>query len=167
MMTSMMKGMKWERLFLIAFLGNYIINNIVAGIASLIPAGASGSFFTAQYIAYVILAAIVVGLLTWWYFKPLSRMNALKSGALFGVCGFIISILTTLVSGIAGVLAQSGSLAQVWSVLPNFGPFLWNWSTLILVCFWVIPATFVGWWIQMKAAKMMTPPPSPMGGQTM
>lgn len=162
----MMKGMKWERLFLIAFLGNYIINNVVAGIVSLIPAGTSGSLLTPQYISYVIFAAIVVGLLTWWYFKRAS-MPSWKTGLIFGVSGFVISILTTFVSGIAGVLAQSGSLSQLWSVLPNFGPFLWSISTLILFLFWIIPAAFVGWWIQMKMTKkMVTPPPAPMmGGQ--
>jgi hypothetical protein len=163
----MMNGMKWERLFLIAFLGNYIINNIVAGIVSLIPASASTThtYLTAQYISYVILAAIAVALITWWYFRPLSRMNALKAGVVFGVSGFIISILTTLVSGIAGVLAQTGSLSQVASVLPNFGPFLWNWSTLFLFLFWVIPATLVGWYLQMKTAKKMAVhPPAPMMG---
>jgi hypothetical protein len=161
----MMNGMKWERLLLIAFLGNYIINNVVAGIVSLIPASTGGGLLTPQYISYVIFSAIVVGLLTWWYFCPLSRMNAMRAGIVFGVGGFIISILTTLVSGIAGVLAQSGSLSQVWTVLPNFGPFLWNWSTLLLFLFWVIPATLVGWYLQMKAAKKMSvPPPAPMMG---
>lgn len=160
----MMKGMKWERLVLIAFLGNYIINNVVAGVVSLIPAGSSSGLLTPQYISYVILAAIVVGLLTLWYFRR-APMASLKMGLVFGISGFVISILTTFVSGIAGVLAQSGSLSQVASVLPNFGPFLWNWSTLILLCFWVIPAAFVGWWIQMKMSKkMVTPPPSPMMG---
>ena len=160
-------GMNWERVLLIAFIGNYIINNVVAGIVSLIPAGAAGSLLTPQYLIYILCAAIVVGLLTKWYFSR-SATATLQMGLIFGVCGFIISILTTFVSGIAGVLAQSGSLAQLWSVLPNFGPFLWNWSTLILLAFWVIPAGFVGWWIQMKIAKkMVTPPPSPMGGATM
>ena len=163
----MMNGMKWERLFLIAFLGNYIINNIVAGIVSLIPASTGGGFFTPQYICYVILAAIVVALLTWWYFRPLSRMNAMRYGIVFGVSGFIISILTTLVSGITGVLAQSGSLTQVWSVLPNFGPFLWNWSTLLLFCFWVIPAILVGWYLEMKSAKKVAVPAPMMGNRVM
>jgi hypothetical protein len=161
-----MNGMKWERLFLIAFLGNYIINNVVAGVVSLIPASTGSSLFTPQYITYVILAMIVVGLLTLWYFRR-APMASWRTGLIFGVSGFVISILTTFVSGIAGVLAQSGSLSQVITVLPNFGPFLWNWSTLILFFFWVIPATFVGWWIQMKMAKkMVTPPPSPMMGTT-
>jgi hypothetical protein len=160
----MMQGMKWERLFLIAFLGNYIINNVVAGIVSLVPASTGSSLLTPQYIAYIILAAIVVALLTMWYFRR-APMASWMTGLIFGISGFVISILTTFVSGIAGVLAQSGSLSQVISVLPNFGPFLWNMSTLYLFLFWVIPATFVGWWIQMKMAKkMVTPPPSPMMG---
>jgi hypothetical protein len=163
-----MNGLKWERLFLIAFFGNYIINNVVAGIVSLIPAGTSTGLFTPQYISYVVLAAIAVGLLTWWYFMraPVAAWRpSWKTGLVAGISGFVISILTTFVSGIAGVLAQSGSLSQVWSVLPNFGPFLWNPSTLWLFLFWVIPATFVGWLIGMKMSKkMVTPPPSPMMG---
>lgn len=135
---------KWERLLLIPFLGNYVINNIVAGSVSLIPASTDGGLLTPQYIAYVIFAAIVVALLTSWYLNPLPRMNAMKWGIVFGVSGYIISLLTTLVSGIASVLAQSGSFEQVASVLPNFGPFLWNSSSLFLLGFWVIPAMLVG-----------------------
>ena len=159
-------SMKWERVLLVAFLGNYLINNVVAGLVSMIPAGTSGSLLTPQYITYVVLAAIVVGLLTMWYFMK-APMPSLKTGLLFGISGFVISITTTFISGIAGVLAQSGSFAQVLSVLPNFGPFLWAWSTLILLLFWVIPAAFVGWWIQMKMAKHMMPPPAPMTSQVM
>jgi hypothetical protein len=96
-------------------------------------------------------------------------MNALMGGIVFGVGAFVISILTTFVSGIAGVLAQTGSLAQVGSVLPNFGPFIWSWSTLILLCFWVIPAALVGWWLQMRSSKMAhsSMPPPMMGSQGM
>ena len=112
----MMNGirMNWERVLLIAFLGNYIINNVVTGIVSLIPAGAPGSFLTAQYITYIVCAAVVVGLLTWWYFC--TAMGTIKTGLVFGISGFVISILTTLISGMAGVLAQSGSLAQLAKV---------------------------------------------------
>ncbi len=159
-------SMKWERVLLVAFLGNYLINNVVAGIASLVPAKAGGGLLTPQYILYVVLAAIVAGLVTLWYYRK-APMASWMTGLVFGVSGFVISILTTFISGIAGVLAQSGSVSQLISVLPNFGPFLWNWSTLVLLAFWVIPAALVGWWLGKKMAApvvMHTPPPM-MGGQ--
>jgi len=148
---------------LIAFFGNYLINNVAAAIASLVPAGASGSFLTPQYFTYVICAAIIAGLMTWWYFAPLSRRNALMNGVIFGVSAFVIAIATTFVSGVAGLLTQTGSLAQVANVLPNFGPFLMSWATLFLLGFWVIPSALVGWYLQMRMNKM-TPAamPEPM-----
>jgi hypothetical protein len=166
----MMKNisMQWERVLLVAFIGNYLVNNVIAGIASLIPTKAGGGLFTPQYIVYVLLAAVVIGLVTYWYFRGMTATANLHSGLVFGVSGFVVSILTTFTSGVAGVLAQSGSLAQLWSVLPNFGPFLWNWSTLLLFGFWVIPAGIVGWWLAMKTSKTMAPSaPAPMmGGQS-
>ena len=157
-----MNILKWERAFLILFLGNYIINNVAVGIASLFPAGAAGAAITMQYIVFVILAAIVSGLLTWWYFCHDSSGNLLKTGAAFGVFGFVIWIATTLISGISGVLAQTGSLAQVASVLPNFGPFLLSKPTLIALGYWIIPALLVGWMLQMKSKKNMTSPHTTM-----
>lgn len=145
-------GLKWERVLLIAFFGNYLINNVVAGIVSLIPASSGGGIFTAQYLTYVVLAAIVAGLVTWWYFFK-APAATLVNGSLFGASAFVISILTTFVSGIAGVLAQSGSLSQLAAVLPRFGPFLMSWATLVLLGFWVIPAGFVGWWLERKTAR--------------
>ena len=161
-------SMKWERVLLVAFFGNYLINNVVAGLVSLVPASSGGGLFTPQYIIYVILAAIVAGLITMWYYRR-APMASWLTGLVFGVSGFVISILTTFVSGVAGVLAQSGSLSQLWSVLPNFGPFLWNWSTLVLLGFWVIPAVLVGWWIGKKMAPRpaMVHTPAPMMGGTM
>ncbi len=146
--------MKWERWFLIAFFGNYVINNVVAGIASLLPAGAAGSVITVQYVTFIVLAAIVVALLTMWYFRPLSKAMALKWAVVFGIGGFVISVLTTFVSGISGVLAQTGSVSTLMSVLPNFGPYLWSWSTLVLLGYWVIPAALIGWWLQPKGGMM-------------
>jgi len=161
-------SMKWERVLLVAFFGNYLINNVVAGIVSLVPAKSGGGLLTPQYIIYVILAAIVACLITMWYYRK-APMATWLTGLVFGVSGFVISILTTFVSGVAGVLAQSGSLSQLVSVLPNFGPFLWNWSTLVLFCFWVIPAVLVGWWIGKKMAHpaMVHTPAPMMGGQQM
>ena len=100
---------------------------------------------TLQYIAYFILAAIIVALLTFWYLNPLPRMTAMKWGIVFGASGLIISILTMLVSGITGVLAKSGSLEDLASVLQNFEPFLSNLAPRSApLCFWVFPATLVG-----------------------
>ena len=67
-------------------------------------------------------------------------------------------MVTAFVSGISGVLTQTGSVSQLITVLPNFWPFLWNWSTLALLGYWVIPAGLVGFWYQWNAKKMMAPP---------
>ena len=120
---------KWERLVLVAFLGNYLIINLVSAIVALFPASTSGATITPQYIAFVVLAAIAVALLTRWYFcKEESKSNALKQGVIFGLGGFVIAILTTLISGVSSVMAQTGSISKVFEVLPNFGPYLANWS---------------------------------------
>jgi hypothetical protein len=159
--------MKWERLILIPFLGNYLVNNIGAALAALAPAGSGASRFTSpQYIVFIIVALILVALFAWWYLKPMPKMEALKWGAIFGVAGFVISILTTFISGIAGVLAQTGSFAQVAAILPNFGPFLWNWSTLILFLFWIIPSIAIGWWMgrSMSASRPAMSMSSTPGG---
>jgi hypothetical protein len=135
--------MKIERAILIAFLGNYIINNVVAPLVALVPASASTSLLTPQYITFVIAAAIVVALLTWWY--AAGAAGGLTNGIVFGVVGFVVSIATAFITGVGGVLSQTGSFAQVISVLPNFWPFLASWSTLVLLGYWVIPALLVGW----------------------
>lgn len=138
--------MKIERAILVAFLGNYLINNVVAAIVALIPQGASTSLITPQYIVFVLLAAALVAGLAWWYFKG-SAMSGWKHGLIFGVEGFLVAIVTAFISGISGVILQTGSLSQAFSVLPNFWPFLWNWSTLVLLAYWTIPAAAYGWWI--------------------
>ncbi len=156
--------MDWERVLLVAFFGNYLINNVVAGIVSLIPASSGGGILTPQYMVYVLFAAIVVALIAMWYYRK-APGPSLQTGITFGVSGFIISILTTLVSGMAGVLAQSGSLSQLMGVLPRFGPFLWNWSTLVLLGFWVIPSALIGWWLQKKMMQRVpASTPAPMMG---
>lgn len=133
--------MKLERAILIAFLGNYLVNNVVAAAVALIPASQSGGVFTPQYITFVVLAAILVGVLAWWAGKP-----NLEKGAIFGAIGFVVAIVTAFVSGVSGVILQTGSLSQAVSVIPNFWPFLANWSTLVLLGYWVIPAAAVGWY---------------------
>jgi hypothetical protein len=140
--------MKFERAILIAFLGNYLINNVVAGLVALIPASSTGKVITPQYITYVILAAIFAAGLTWWYLRTVPHSDAMRSGIIFGAIAFVVSILTAFVTGIAGVLAQTGSLSQMVAIIPNFGPFLASWSTLVLLGYWLIPAALVGWMAQ-------------------
>ena len=145
--------MKTERLLLIPFFGNYIINNVVAALAALFPASQSGGMWTLQYIMFVIFALVAGGLLAWWYLREVMPANAMKVGAIFGVVGFLVSVATTFVSGIAGVILQTGSFSQAMSVLPRFFPFLWNWSTLVVLAYWVLPAVALGWYIQNKMGK--------------
>jgi hypothetical protein len=146
---------------LVAFLGNYIINNVVAAIVALIPASQSESVLTPQYIAYVILAAIFAAGFAWlalWMTSALLHTPAsIKNAVMFGVVAFIVSIVTAFVTGVTGVLAQTGSLSQMFSIIPNFGPFLLSWSTLVLLAYWVIPSAVMGWMQEKKAAA-----PAPM-----
>ncbi|MDO8514538.1 MAG: hypothetical protein Q7S50_03280 [bacterium] len=141
--------MNVERSILIGFLGNYLINTVVAALVAFVPASAGGGVLTPQYISFVVLAVIVVAVLTWWH-----GANSLKDGITFGAIGFVVAIVTAFITGVAGVLAQSGSLSAVVNVLPNFWPFLANWSTLVLLGYWVIPATLVGWYMQPKGSAM-------------
>ncbi len=139
--------MRIERLILIAFLGNYLINNIVAAVVAVLPLAGNT---TAQYVVYFVLAALAAAAFTWWYLKSAPKGNALQEGAIFGAGAFVVAVVTAFISGISGVLAQTGSFSQLISVLPNFGPFIWNWSTLALLGYWVIPGAALGWWMQMK-----------------
>ena len=142
--------MKVDKAILVAFFGNYVVNTVVAALVALIPASTSSSLLTPQYISFVVLAAVVVGILAWWY-----GARDVKSGAIFGVIGFVVAIAVAFVSGVAGVLAQTGSLSAVAGVLPNFWPFIWNWSTLVLAGYWIIPAALVGWYMQKGVAGSM------------
>jgi hypothetical protein len=155
--------MKIERAILIAFLGNYLVNNVVAAIAAFVPAG-TGTI-TAQYITFVVLAAILVVILTWWYLKMVSPSMAMMAGLWFGVIGFLTSIVVAFITGVSGVLVQTASFPTLISVLPNFWPFLWSWSTLVLLGYWVIPAVLIGWW--MGRGMMKSTPQSSMGSMSM
>ncbi len=141
--------MKLDRAILVAFLGNYLINTVLAAVVALVPASATGGILTAQYITFVVLSAVLVGVLTWWY-----GARDLKTGAIFGAIGFAVAIATAFVTGVSGVLAQTGSFSAVAGVLPNFWPFLANWSTLVLAGYWIIPAAVLGWYVQPKGAPM-------------
>jgi hypothetical protein len=141
--------MNVQRAILIGFLGNYLINTVAAGLVALVPKGTSTGLLSAQYITFVIIAAVVVGALTWWY-----GTRDMKGAAIFGATGFAVTIATAFITGVAGVLAQTGSLSAVVSVLPNFWPFLANWSTLVLLGYWVVPAVLVGWYLAPKTTPM-------------
>jgi hypothetical protein len=143
--------MNLERSILVAFIGNYLINNVVAAIVALIPASTSTSVLTPQYIAYVILAMIFSAVFAWWALRNTSRSRAMRAGIIFGVVAFVVSIVTAFVTGVTGVLAQTGSISQMFSIIPNFGPFLMSWSTLVLLAYWVIPAALIGWYLQRGA----------------
>lgn len=133
--------MNTQRAILISFLGNYIVNTVVAAVVALVPASQTPGMLTPQYITYVILAAVAVAIFTWWF-----GARNVKQGATFGVIGFIVALVVAFISGISGVLTQTGSLSQMISVIPNFGPFLLSASTVVLLGYWVIPAALVGWW---------------------
>ena len=137
-------SMKLERAILVAFLGNYLVNNVVAAIVALVPPSATPGIFTPQYISFVLLSGVLVAVCTWWYLKG---RGTLKMGVIFGGIGFVVAIVTAFVSGISGVMLQTGSFSQVIKVLPNFWPFIANWSTLVLLGYWVIPAAALGWWL--------------------
>ncbi len=151
--------MKIERAILVAFIGNYLINTVITGLVSLIPASGGAGLFTPQYITFVIVAAVTVLLIALWY-----DAQGWKDGLAFGVIGFFTAVLTALVSGIAGVMAQTGSLSSVITILPNFGPFLATWSTLVLACYWIIPATAYGWFHNSRAPMTGGKPPMPHMG---
>lgn len=152
--------MKLERAILIAFLGNYLVNNVVAAIAAFVPAGTG--ILTTQYITFVVLAAVLIAIMTWWYLKAASV--SLMAGFWFGVIGFITSIVVAFITGVSGVLVQTASFSTLVSVLPNFWPFLRSWSTLVLLGYWVIPALIIGWWMA-RGSKAV--PQRPMGSVSM
>ena len=146
--------MNIERSILIAFLGNYLTNTVVAALVALIPASATPGVFTPQYISYVVLALVVVAVLTWWYMQGAGKN--LRSGVIFGVIGFLVALATAFISGLAGVLTQTGSLSQMAGIVPNFWPFLASYSTLVLAIYWIVPAALMGWYLGRSSS------PSPM-----
>lgn len=138
--------MNYQKAFLITFLGNYLTNTVVAAIIALVPPSATPGMLTPQYISFVLLSAIVVALLAMWF-----GVRDLRAGAIFGVLGFAVALLVAFISGVAGVLTQTGSISQMFQVIPNFGPFLLSGSTIVLLGYWIIPAALVGWWNGRKA----------------
>ena len=154
--------MKVERMILIAFFGNYLVNNVVAALASLVPAApGSTSMFTAQYITFSVLGAVMIGVMSWWYLQRLSRAGALVSGAIFGGVGFVVAIATAFVTGVAGDLLQFGSLSHTMAVIPKFGPYIINYTTLVLVGLWIVPALLVGWLMHWRMNSRAPSPAMP------
>ena len=149
--------MNLQKAFLITFLGNYITNTVVAALVALVPASAVPGMLTPQYITFVVLAAIVVGLLAAW-----QGVRSINAAAIFGAIGFGVSLAVAFVSGVAGVLTQTGDLGQVAAVIPNFGPFLLSWSTLVLLGYWMIPSLLVGFMMGRGNAS-----PAPAGSPVM
>lgn len=143
--------MKYERAALIAFVGNFLINNIATLITLLVPGTPTGAGWSdPHFIVYILVAALFVAGFTWWYARPFSSFK-LIDGAIFGVLGFVISIATAFVTGVSGV-AMQGGFSQVAAALPNFVPFLFSWTTLVLAAFWILPALGVGAWLGRKAS---------------
>lgn len=144
--------MNLQKALLITFFGNYVTNTVVAALVALVPASATPGMLTPQYLTFVALAAITVGLLAAW-----QGVRDLRAGAIFGAIGFLVSLAVAFVSGVAGVLTQTGSFSQVIQVIPNFGPFLLSVSTLVLLGYWLIPSVLVGFFNGRKtvSAPMM------------
>jgi hypothetical protein len=159
--------MKIERAILIAFLGNYLINNVVAAIAAFVPAGSGSTWTSPQYYVFIVLAVILVAILTWWFLKMVSPSMAMMAGLWFGIIGFVTSIAVAFITGVSGVLVQTASFPTLWSVLPNFWPFLWSWSTLVLLGYWVIPALLLGWWMGRGMTRPAPQSSSSVGGMSM
>jgi hypothetical protein len=122
--------MTLERALLISFLGNYLINNVAAPLAAFVPSD-SGAI-TPQYIAFIAFAGVIVAAVTWWYLVS-AKTDIIVSSGLFGIVGFAVSIATSLITGISGVLVQTASISTLLNVLTNFLDFVWNWSTLVLL----------------------------------
>jgi len=162
--------MKVERMILIAFLGNFLVNNVAGGLAALAPANPNAAsqlqqMMSAQYITFVILGAITVGIVAWWYLMRTPREGGLMQGLTFGVVGFVIAVVTAFVMGLSQLLVQTQSLSQAASVIPKFFPYLANWTTLFLLLIWVVPAVLAGLIMQ---KRMGAPAPQSMSsGGTM
>jgi hypothetical protein len=136
--------MKWERMILVAFAGNYIINTLLAGlVVGVLGQGASQGVLTPQYITLALLSAGFVAGITWWSFRTTAR--TLVQGVSFGVIGLVLAIVTTIVSATMGAIIQTGSFANVGTILAHIPGFLLTIPTLVLVFVWVVPAAIVGY----------------------
>lgn len=155
--------MKCERSFLIAFLGSYLVNTPLLALVYLVPGALADTrtgFANPYYLAYLVLSAIVVALLTRWALAGRASSEALKAGITFGVMGFVIIVLTTFLNNISSLLFQTGSLAQLSLVLGNFVKLFASLQTLVILGEWIIPAGIVGYLASRKGPKAA---PAPVG----
>lgn len=156
--------MKCERSFLIAFLGSYLVNTPLLALVYLVPGAVADTrtgFANPYYIAYLALSAVVVALLTRWVLSGKTSSEALKAGISFGVMGFVIIVLTTLLNNISSLLFQTGSLGQLSLVFGNFVKLFASMQTLVILGEWIIPAALMGYLASRKASA---PAPAPSMG---
>ena len=141
-------------------MGNYLVNNVAAGLAAGLvpPTAGSSSLLTPQYLTFCAFAAILLGLCTWWYLTRLSRAGTLMQALIFGIVGFVLSIAAAFITGAATVLIQTGSFAQLMAVLPNFVTYLVQMTTAVLAGLWIVPALVVGF---IMGKRMGSPAASP------
>ena len=154
-----------ERAILIAFIGNFFINDIAGAVVAVLHLGGDQGPTMAQYIVYVVLAAILAAVFAWWYFKALPRGSSLTEGIMLGVVAFIVAIAMAFVDGVARTLMQYGSFGTLATVLPNFfgTQFLLKWQTVALLGYWVVPAGLVGMLLRKPSAGASgAPMPRPM-----
>lgn len=137
---------------MIAFFGNYLINNVAASIAAFVPAAKLTSTVSWQYVGTVTLAAVSVAIVTWWFFRR-PRQGALVQGIIFGVLGFAVVLIATYVSAISSAIQQTGSFSYVPLAFSQVNASVFNWPVLIILGVWIIPATIVGWWFERRAKK--------------
>ena len=95
--------MNLQKAFLITFLGNYITNTVVAALVALVPASAVPGMLTPQYITFVVLAAIVVGLLAAW-----QGVRSINAAAIVGAIGFGVFYFTN-----SSLLVEFGIVAAL------------------------------------------------------
>lgn len=149
--------MNLQRAILITFLGSYLVNTVVSVIVYMIPGALTDTrsgFANPYYLLFLAASVVVIGLLTWWYLKGSPRSGALSAGAIFGVVGVVVVILTTLISGISNAWFQAGSFDSIVNVVKSFAPLFTSVQTLVLVLEWVVPAAVVGWLTQRKVSSM-------------
>ncbi len=152
--------MKYERMILVAFFLNYVINEVVSGVSALVPVSADGSGWV-SYIVFTLLAGGLVAFFAWWYIKTSPGVDAMRTGLTFGILGVSVSLLTTFVSGVFGTLFDTGSFSAILDVLPNFPAYLWDISTHVLMGYWIVPAFIVGWFMGRGNASTSAPAPAP------
>ena len=145
--------MNLERLILIAFFGESLINVIVVGLVYAIPVGDSDGGYYLQYAFFALVAALVVGYITRWYLRgPIHDPSKFRAALRFGLGGFLISLVWSFVSGFFGLLYGGGTFGDALATIPTFVPYVLSWPTLVLAGYWIIPAMMVGWFLERKPA---------------